>query len=216
MDLRRFLLIGAPESEDDSRASYRRTSGTRSLLAMRAQHRRLCDRQLLYIPSPNSAQAHRKRASGDKAASTRAALTPSGCSLELGQLCIHHIQEHRQPAQQAEHPESADQRQWRHDPPLPPGEAHVACLRCVGLDRVTTRSLPGSASERPPPRAASRNGGSAEAQCVAERPRSNSSRDAAQVAELGEGAGLIANQSSQPQPPSTKTLDRYIGERSLL
>lgn len=40
----------------DSRASYKRTSGTRSLLAMRAQHRRFCDRHRLYSVGRECAQ----------------------------------------------------------------------------------------------------------------------------------------------------------------
>lgn len=47
----------APESKKDSRAPIGWTSGTRSLLAMRAQHRRFCDRRLLFSSLVPSVQA---------------------------------------------------------------------------------------------------------------------------------------------------------------
>lgn len=52
-----FLAHRGSGIEKDSRASLWRTSGTRSLLAMRAQHRRFCDRRLLFSSLVPSVQA---------------------------------------------------------------------------------------------------------------------------------------------------------------
>lgn len=63
--------------------------------------------------------------------------TPSLC-----RLSIKHHKHHRKPAQQAKPPERAHQRQRRHDPPLPPGEAMIPMSSFPSGSKVKAFYLP--------------------------------------------------------------------------